>query len=303
MLLGQLVEDVIYGLGSTQHSEYNVLANSISPSDQNLVFTRDLGGIVSNVEITIGFETIIIGSVDQSSKTATVLSRGWRGSTASSHAAGSIVTVRPFVHPHRIITEANNEISALSSEGLFQVIPIDLSYDSTTRGYDIDTGGLSVVGIWRVKYKQLGVNSDWQNVEEWSFSPSMPSTDFPSGNALFLDDVIPTAVDVRAFVKTEFLPIDLTSYTIATDLLDTGVPASAHDIISLGTVMRTMATREIARNRTDAQVDPRRLREDVPAGAVASSTRNVVALREQRILEERRKLNRLYPPRRKRHSL
>ena len=55
-----------------------------------------------------------------------------------------------------------------------------------------------------------------------------------------------------------------------------------------------MAGREIKRDFTESQGDTRRAGE-VPAGAVAASSRNLQILRQQRITSEAAKLEAIYP--------
>src|SRR5205823_3419532 len=65
----------------------------------------------------------------------------------------------------------------------------------------------------------------------------------------------------------------------------TGLHAEAHDIPPLGVIERLVPPREIRRNFTEAQSEPRRATE-VPPGAVGQSATRISAYRMRRIAEE-----------------
>lgn len=76
-------------------------------------------------------------------------------------------------------------------------------------------------------------------------------------------------------------------YTHLTNLTDdvqsvAGLQSYANDLPPLGAAIRLMAGREIKRNFTESQYDPKR-QQDVPPGAVLRSYQGLAGLRQSRI--------------------
>ena len=70
--------------------------------------------------------------------------------------------------------------------------------------------------------------------------------------------------------------------------------ADRSDIVVMGAEIRLAPDREISRNSTASQPDPRK-NPEVPAGAMQQSTNKLEARRQRRIDEERSYINRNYP--------
>ena len=117
-----------------------------------------------------------------------------------------------------------------------------------------------------------------------------PTSDFPSGNALFIYGSAQSGNAVRVLYKGNFTTLN----SLSSGVRLSGLPDSAWDLPPMGAAVKLMASREIKRNLTESQGDTRRASE-VQAGAVANSYRGLAAIRASRIAAERARLDAQYP--------
>jgi hypothetical protein len=75
-----------------------------------------------------------------------------------------------------------------------------------------------------------------------------------------------------------------------------GLPATCMDLLPLGAAIQLVVGREVKRNWTESQPDPRKAQE-VPPGAVVASVKGWATIRQQRIDAEADRLSQQYPAR------
>lgn len=268
--------------------ERNKLASTLTATATTCVITFEVGGIRAGTVIEIGSEQLYVWSVNESTKTLTV-ERAFNGTTASSHANGSIVTANPRFPRNNILEAINDELSDLASpmNGLFQVRTLDLRYNPSARQINLPAIA-EVIDILEVRSRF--VSDDYQQVSKVRLLRNMPTKDFGSGMALQIDSNIP-ASDIRVTYKSPFTR--LVSETDDIQMI-AGFPLSAEDILVIGAEIRLVAPREVKRNFTESQGDTRRS-DEVGAGAVGGSITNLLRMRRDRVTAEAAKLNRQYP--------
>ena len=268
--------------------ERNKLASTLTATATTCVITFEVGGIRAGTVIEIGSEQLYVWSVNESTKTLTV-ERAFNGTTASSHANGSIVTANPRFPRNNILEAINDELSDLASpmNGLFQVRTLDLRYNPSARQINLPAIA-EVIDILEVRSRF--VSDDYQQVNKIKLLRNMPTKDFGSGMALQIDSNIP-ASDIRVTYKSPFTR--LVSETDDIQMI-AGFPLSAEDILVIGAEIRLVAPREVKRNFTESQGDTRRS-DEVGAGAVGGSITNLLRMRRDRVTAEAAKLNRQYP--------
>lgn len=277
-----------------QRESHNVLASAVTSTSQaSLSFTYELGPIRPGAVVELGYELCYVWSVNQQAKSAEV-QRGYQDTTATTYASGQLATVNPRISASQVVEEINYELADLSSpmNRVFQVDTVDITYNPAAVGYDIDAS--DIIEILEVRYNSEAYENDWRMVRRWQLSRDMPTSDFASGAALFLNEFIPSGNQVRVRYSKAFDPIS----SSATGSVETqsGIPSSAVDILYLGAALRILSLREIPRSEMGAQPDPRRA-EEVPPGAVLTSIRDLRALRDRRVKEESARLMRQYPHR------
>lgn len=278
-----------YVLGGVRE-EFDLLAAAIaSTTATTLTVTDSANGIQTGAELEIGLERMYVRSV--SGTTVTVL-RGYRGTTAATHAINSVVTVNPKAPKAAIVRELNNELASLSSpaNGLFRTATIDLTWAGSTYGYNL-AGVADLEDVLSVQWEGYTGN-EWIPVAptEWRLGRSQDTTDFSSGLALFFDGPV-SGRAVRVVYKAPF-----TAVSALTDVVETvtGLPASAVDIPVLGAAAALKGWGESRRTLPEFQGDPR-ADEDVPPGSGMRSGAWFLQQRRLRVAEESARLTRDYP--------
>lgn len=287
-----------YLLGGLRESR-NRLTNSVAVGDTSIAFDFDLASskIAPGARLSIGFEEIGVWEINAGTKTATTVQRGDYSSVAQGHSAGAIVYVNSAFSPLRVYTAMLDEVDALSSAGLFRMRTVDLTYDSSVRGYDL-TSITDLIDVYEVRAKTTGPENDWPLLDSWTVARNMPTTSFASGTALIFKD---PGEDGQTLRVKYMAPFNVPTIALPSSDLqaDVGMPSTADDLVKLGTAIRVQAPREIKRNMVEHQGDTRRA-EEVPTGAQLQSVRGLLALYERRLVEERVALLRRYPPRKRR---
>lgn len=268
--------------------ERNKLATSVDGDDTSVVVSYDLGGIRTGTVFEIESELFYVWESNPTNKTATV-ERGYAGTTATSHSAGAIITVNPRFPRGQMLDALNADLDDLSStaHGLFRVVTTSLTYNGADRQVNIPSSGtiLELIDV-RLRYS----SDEYPIIHGSRLQTGLPTTDFPSGNSLVLDDPV-MAGTLRVRYKAPFVRASSESSDLTTDCF---LPATCEDIVEMGVVMRMMAGREIKRNFTESQGDTRRA-DEVPQGAITASITNIQRLRRERIIAEAGRLKAQYP--------
>lgn len=283
-----LVEETRSLLFSGQESEGNRLLGAI---DDGVVETFSLkyppGSIMRGAVVSIGLEDIRIWDITGTSVTA--CERGVNGTVPAQHDDGTYIEVRAKFSKFRVFRALNQELIDLSApvNGLFQVKSVDITYNSTVKGYDFES---DVSSILEVRHKTSGSDRAWPVVKHYYMSRLMDTTEFASGTALFLDEG-QTGLPIRVRYASDFSPLT----SLDDDVFDVaGLPLTCMDIPPLGAAIRLHASREIKRNFTEAQYDPNRL-EEIPPGAELAASRGLQLLKQQRIIAEKARLDSYWP--------
>lgn len=284
---GDLIDRSVQQLLAGTVEERNKLASPIDSDDTTLTLTYNLGSLRENTVFEIGTELFYVWEANTSNKTLTV-ERGYGGTTATSHTAGSIITVNPRFPRHHVLTGLNSDLADLSSpmNGLFQVKTVDISYNGSDRMVNL-TNVTSIIDLHDVRYRFL--TDDYPIIRNVRLLRDMPTSDFASGFALAFDSYVRSGT-VRVIYKAPYTPFASESTTVSS----IGASSEIEDLLVLGTQIRLMAGREVKRNFTESQGDTRR-GDEVPAGAVGNSINNLLRLRRDRITAEAARLNRQYP--------
>lgn len=270
----------------------NTLSTTIDNDDVTLSFTNTVkfhdGG-----RLSIELEDMHVVSVSGGGSGATVL-RGIDGSTAVAHTAPVEVLINPPWSNFQVAQAVNDEIVALSSpvNALFRIRSVDFDYVASQAGYEL-ASLQDFLDVWRVRYQVSGPEMEWPTIPRslWRVDNDADTTDFPSGVQLLLRAGGQPGQKIRVSYKATFDPLAaLTDDVLAVS----GVPATAHDILSLGAAIRLLSGLEAQRALTTAQPDPGDL-ERTPPRTAASALIPLIEQREERIREEAARLARQFP--------
>lgn len=287
-----LVEASLRHLEFPRRSSIDVLAAAVADTTTTMLTVTDSNaGVVAGAVLEVDTELMVVRSA--ALPTVTVL-RGRFGSTAATHASGAVVTVNPAFSRFQVLEEINNELDDLSTptNGLFQVLPVELTYDSGVDGYNL-TGVTSIEDVLEVRAAPAGTTDKrWIPIprSKWRLDRNAETDDFASGFALTLHRAGNHGKQLRVIYKAPFTRLTSLAQDVQTV---TGLPATANDIPPLGAAIRLTYPTEIARNKTRAASDAR-ADERVPAGAKLRSPAGVAALRQQRIKAEAGRLSRYW---------
>lgn len=286
-------------LQASQPEELNRINANVAANLANttVTFTYSLKGIKPGVMIACGLELMHVWAVDESAQSATVV-RAFNGSTLSALTAGDIVRVRPrWDGDFGIFKALNAELADLSSptNGLYRVLAVDLTYNASTRGYNLTSVGDVIGEPLAVLAKSSGSMADWPEIRSWRYETNLPTADFASGKAIFLHQGGYQGQTVRVIYKAPFGALTALDNVVETVA---GISSTAIDIPPLGAAIALLAGRPIKRSFTEAQPDSRRA-EEVSVADVINAQRPLMARYEQRVRAEAIRLEAQYPIRKR----
>lgn len=286
--LAQLVNRTQRQLLSGTVEERNKLSGSLTATATSVVFQYELAGIRAGSIVQVDSELMYVWEVNTGTKTATV-ERAFNGTVAVAHLTNAYVIVNPRFPRHQILEAINDELSDLSSpmNGLFRVKSVDINYNGSDRMINFPVID-DVIDLAEVRIRYL--SSDYLKVPKVALTRNLPTSDFGSGIALTINQQVRSG-QLRVSYKTGFGRLVNESDDVQAIA---GFPLSAEDILIIGAQIRLVSPREIKRNFTESQGEPRRA-DEVTAGAVGSSVTNLLRMRRDRITAEAAKLNRQYP--------
>lgn len=285
--LSSLIDEVTTSLQGFGTSNDQVVTLMGAMSNVDLTFSVDDTESVSRGIAEIDDEIIYISSVDSGTVYVPPWGRGYKGTTASTHDLGTAVYVSPTWPRATVAREVNNTIKSLYPS-LFAVGTDDLTATSNSYSYELPTECERVLAVeWRYTFPD-----SWQTVKSWEVTHSSNTTDFPSGKALLVGDLVPSSAKIHVVYAK--LPAALSTGTSL--FTESGLPASARDVVVLGTAARLIPWQDVARLPV----------ETVPSDAldtgqrVGLATQVAGSLRTQyqaRLDQERRALLERYPTR------
>ena len=279
--------------------ELDVLTGSMTDNVAQVPLQGLANGIAKGVVIEIDSEMMYVSLAG--STTPTVI-RGYGGSIPAAHASGALVRVSPKFPTHRIVQAINDDLADLSTpdSGLFQMKTTSFTYNGGVDGYNL--AGLTneeVSSIYNVTFSNVGVIDSEPELVSWTLKRNRDTASFSSGMALILySDAIPGR-KITVMYKSPLTKVSSTNLTVAKST--TGLLASAFDVVPLGVSVNLMATMPIRREFLDAQ-GTSRIADQVPPGAIAASSRDLYARRENRIKSEAARLVAMYPQQWNRNS-
>ena len=271
--------------------EHDVLATDVNDSGTSFNFTHDAAGIVAGSIIEIGTELMYVFSVNATNNDATVR-RGFRGTTAAAHFQGDLVTVNPKFPAQQVLDAINDQLNDLSSpqNGLYQMKTVDFTFNAAQDGYDLTGVTDDIISVYQVTYSDVGAEAAEPVISSWSLRRDRNTSSFASGYALILHDDGWAGQTVRVQYKTGFTALSATSTALST----VGLHSSAYDLPALGAALKLMSTRPVRREFIDEQGSSRRA-DEVPAGAISASMRDLRGLLDSRINAEATRLDSQYP--------
>ena len=269
------------------HAVTTTTSSSASPLVLQLGSTDSVG----KGTIEIGEELMWVDSFDRVANTATVapFGRGYLGTTASTHALDTKVTISPTFPRFNIKRAINDTIRALGAN-IFAVKTTTFTFNSAVSTYAFND--LNIKSIISVTWQSIGPSKEWVPLRRWDFD-SLASTAAFGANAqtITLGEAPVSGRTVKIIYATDPTPFTSNSdeYTTVT-----GLPESTRDVVILGAAYRLLSFLDPARA---SQVSPQADETDSkrPYGASQTATKQLYALYIQRLDEETKAHQQNYP--------
>jgi hypothetical protein len=248
--------------------------------------------------VEIDDELLLIKKYDRATGTVTVMAnlngRGVEGTTPASHADDSIVTDDPM-YPKARIKEAINDTIAATFPDLWVFGEYEFPNIAARYEYPIP---VEVEDVYKVTVNTIGPSAVWFPLSSWRFNPSASTTagqvkpsPTPTGKTIqIMRDFIVPGRNIRVeYIKR---PSTLSAGTddFATT---TGYPDRYIDLITYGACWRLLPAYESARLQQSA-IEATERAPLVPTGAGSNASKYYMALYQQRLAEERTRLQRLF---------
>ena len=246
---------------------------------------------ISRGVVEVGSELIWVDSVDSTGLTCTIppYGRGYRSTTAASHASGTRVVSSPAI-PRGLAQKALNEAVQSIFPSVTAVGTTTFTFNPAVSTYEMPTG---TEGILAVTWETTGPSREWVPVRRYSSDGTANVTDFPSGSTISLYDAIVPGRTVQVVYLKQPTVMSSESDVFTTV---TGLPASCEDVVRLGAAFRMMSFIDAPHlSGFSAEAD---FSSNVrPAGGAMQLGKHLYQMYRLRLEEEAVKQQSLYPAR------
>lgn len=283
--LGSLVEEVILSLAGFGSNSDQVCSLSADVASGDLLIGVDDTSAVSKGIIEIDDELIFVSANSSGTLTIPTWGRGYKGTTAAAHSAGAKVSIAPS-YPRVVVTrEVNNTIRAVYPD-LFAVNTTDITADGVHWQYELPADCDRVLLV-EARWTTI---DGWEPLRAWDVVQSANSGDFSTGKFIAFAESLLAGVTIH--VTYAALPTLLTSDS---DLFtDTGLPATARDVIVYGAASRLLPWMDTGRVGIETVMSDQQ-DEQKPVGNAVSLAREFRSNYRLRLDAERKALLSRYP--------
>lgn len=286
-------------LGYTRdQASISYLTSSMTSTDTTFMIDPETVTNISRGLIEIDDELILVKKYDRATGTVTVLGgtsgRGVEGTTASAHTVNTIVTDDPMYPSTRIKEAINDTINGTYPDlwvfGEYEFPKIAARYE-----YPVP---VEVEDVYKVTVNTIGPSAVWFPLSSWRFDPMASTTSgqvkptpTPTGKTIQImrDFVVPGRNIRVSYIKKPNTLVNSTDDFATT----TGYPDRYVDMITYGACWRLLPAYESARLQQMA-IEATERAPLVPTGAGSNASKYYMALYQQRLAEERTRLQRLF---------
>ena len=261
-----------------QHENSTYLTGSVTANGLSLSVND--GSVVNVGVLEVDDELIYVEAGSGGTLVVPPYGRGYNGSVAAAHNSGAQVLVNPFV-PRMDIARAINEAAEAVYPALYQVKNFEFAYNPSQGAYDLAS---DVDRVLEVSWQTSGPTKIWEPVRHWRLETRANTTAFPSGRALEVNDYIQSGRTVRVVYAAPFGAL-----SGSTTLQQAGFQESHRDVLTLGAAWRLVQWLEAGRLQLTSAENEAASRTRTPQAASALA-RQLLALYQQRLDQERRKL-------------
>lgn len=281
----QLSEEVLLRLESLSAEQAMVGTLTSSITNSATTFTSANTALSTGI-MQIEDELVYVQNFDRTTGVATNVIRGWRGTTAAAHNAGSVVLSNPKYPLHLIKTAINTTINSLYPSA-WAVSIEDILFENTKYIYQLPANvrGVVSVNVLHPTTEDYG----YTPLREWKFNPAPGGTN-DGYTAIEFAEIVPNA-DVRVICRTEPAPLVSASDEFTTV---TGLPEYVKETVILGTLWRVFSSVDVGRIAVNS-ADQTLLSAAAPVGKGTDISKYLLGQYQQSLDEVARRLHLQYP--------
>ena len=302
--LSEMIDETLINLSgyTYQQDRSTYLTSAVttltSPSSSPTVLSLGSTDSVGKGIIEVGEELMWVDSFDRVANTATIApyGRGYLGTTASTAAVDTKVTISP-IFPRYVVKRAINDTIRAMGTQLLVIGQTTFTYNSAITTYELGDGNgnsLNIENILTMSWQDIGPSQEWINIRRWTFDPKAESVTWDEGGqTVTIGDYITSGRTVKVnYVKQP------SAFTASNQVFtnQTGYPESARDVVILGAAYRLLTYLDPARA---SQISPQADEIDAkrPFGSANTAVRQIFSLYQQRLREEIQAFQGQYPTR------
>lgn len=278
----------LYGF-TTLQDQATYLSASVSAS-ATTVSVADATALSRGV-MEIDDELLWVDSVDTTALTGTIppYGRGYRGTTAASHTAGTRVVSSPLF-PRALVKKAINETIRSVFPELFGIGETTFTYNPAVTTYQLPAGALDVL---QVSWQSIGPSKEWLPVRRYRVDKHAAASAFSTGASISLYDAIVPGRTVRVVYTKQPTELSATTDDFVTT---TGLPASCEDVIRYGAAYRMVPFFD-SPHLSGMSAEADFAANQRPVGGAAQLGKYLLQVYQVRLAEETKRLQSLYPAR------
>lgn len=300
--LTNLIDEILINMAgyTMQQDRATSLSAAISTTTTTTLSVSSTADIGKGI-IEVGEELMWVENFDRVANTLTIApwGRGYLGTTASTAATSSKVTISPTFPKHVIKRAINDTLNAMGAS-IHGVKQLTFTYNPAVTTYELLDGATNVTAqnILAVHWQEVGPSKEWIPVKRFSFEPYADITTWggsaasPAQTISVYDYITPGRT-----VKVMYASAPVT-FTSNDDVFTTttGLPQTCKDVVVLGATYRLLTYLDPARaSQTSPQADE--IDSKRPFGGVGNVMRQIYALYTTRLAEEAKAQLQQYPPR------
>jgi hypothetical protein len=277
-------------MGYTGNQDQAVsLSASMLATDYSFTTTGSMQ--LSRGLVEIDDELIWVDTFDKTSNTAVIApyGRGFRGTTAATHASGTRVVLAPTFPRSSIERNINAAIDGIYPD-LFGTASTTFTFNPVVTTYSLPSDAIDIIAI---SWQTIGPSQEWLPVRHYRLDRSADPTTWTSGKTISLDE--PIAPGRTVTVRYTNKPPVLVNLTDVFETV-TGLPSSAREVIVLGAAYRMAVYLDLARVPASG-AEASGLSASNPVGTAVNISRALQNIYKDRLQTEVRRQQEQFPPR------
>lgn len=289
-LLDIVNETQLVLMGYTGNQDQAVsLSASMLATDYSFTTTGSMQ--ISRGLVEIDDELIWVDTFDKTSNTATIApyGRGFRGTTAATHASGTRVVLAPTFPRSAIERNINAAIDGVYPD-LYGTASTTFTFNPVVTTYALPANAIDIISI---SWQTIGPSQEWLPIRHYRQDRTADPTTWTTGNTVSLDEpIVPgRTVTVRYTSK----PPTLVNLTDVFETI-TGLPSSTREVIVLGAAYRMAVYLDLARVPA-LSAEASAMSQSNPVGTAVNISRMIKQMYQDRLQVEVRRQQDQFPPR------